>query len=67
MKMKWKDSKNSSDMTTKERMVLGYVIGAVLEDLEYDGENEKYRDSGGIIVNLSEEEYNILQNLSTKL
>lgn len=50
-------------MKTKERMVLEYIVDQVLEDLAYDPESEQYRDMGGIIISLTEEEYQTLKNI----
>ena len=50
-------------MKADERMVLDYIVNQVLEDLAYDPESEQYRDMGGIIISLSEEEYQTLKNV----
>lgn len=50
-------------MKADERFVLEYIIEAVLEDLVYDADAEEYRDTGGIIISLSEEDYQTLKNI----
>ena len=54
-------------LSPTEQAVLNYILLNVAQELEYDEQNDDYRDCGRIICRLDQKEHNALTQILKKI